>query len=277
MTATPNAAQLAYWNGENGQRWSSRVAITERIFAPLSARVLSAAAAVPSDRVLDIGCGCGGNTLNLARTAARVVGIDISQPMLAFARSRAEREGIRNASFVEADASTHRFDPGSFTLAFSQFGVMFFDDPVAAFTNIRSGLAGGRLAFVCWRPLAENTWQSIPARAVDRVLPPAAPSDPQAPGPFAFAHPDRVRGVLGQAGFHDVTVTPHDAELRIGDDVRDAATVAAGFGAAARRLVGVEQQLFDAAVDAIADALHPYRRSDGVYLGAAVWLVTARS
>ena len=277
MTTTPNAGQRAYWNGENGERWSSRVTITERVFAPLSATILAAAGATAHDRVLDIGCGCGGNSLALARTSGSVVGVDISQPMLSVARGRAEREGIANLTFIEADASTHGFDEAAFTLGFSQFGVMFFDDPEAAFANIRRALAGGRLAFVCWRPLEENTWQSIPARAVDPLLPPAAPAQPNAPGPFTFADPERTRSVLARAGFRDVAIEPRDAALRIGNDTRDAATVAAGFGAAARRLAGVEPKLYDAAVDAIAASLRDYERADGVYLDAAVWVVTARS
>ena len=277
MTDIPNAGQIAYWNGESGERWSSRVTITERVFGPLRAAALAAAGVASGDRVLDIGCGCGATTMELAQVATHVLGVDVSQPMLAVARSRAERHRIGNVAFVEADASRHDFDEGAFTLGFSQFGVMFFDDPPGAFANIRRGLAGGRLTFVCWRAAEENAWGAVPARAAAPLLPPVAPINAPGPGPFAFADAGRIRSILGGAGFRDVTVTPQDAELRMGGDPREAADVAAGFGTVARQLAGVEPRVRAAAVDAIADALRDFQGDDGVYLGAAVWIVTARS
>jgi len=280
MAAAPNADQIAYWNGESGERWSTRAAITERVFAPLTRGLLAAAGAEPGARIVEIGCGCGGTSMALARAVGpegRVLGVDISRPMLAVARNRAAREAVANVDFVEADASTHPFEPSAFTLAVSQFGVMFFDDPGAAFANVRRALERGRLAFMCWRPIEANAWQTLPSRAVDPILPPATPAAVLGPGPFAFADPERIRGFLGAAGFRNVAIAPHDAELPLGDDPLDAAKVAAGFGVVARRLAGLPPATFARALEAIAEALRAVTRSDGVYLSAATWVVTAES
>lgn len=272
-----NAAQIAYWNAEGGMRWSTRATLTERVFAPLTAGLLARAAVGPDERIVDIGCGCGGTSFALARTAAagNVLGIDVSRPMLSVARARAQREGVRNVFFVEADAATYGFAT-SFTLATSQFGVMFFDDPGAAFANIRRALRGGRFTFMCWRPLHENAWQTFPSQAVDGLLPTAKPTDPLGPGPFALSDPERVRTLLTGAGFHHVEVVPHDAELTFGSDAREAATVAAGFGAVTRRLADATPAQHKAAIDAIAAALHGRMTPSGIRLGAAAWIVTAR-
>jgi SAM-dependent methyltransferase len=272
-----NATQIAYWNEAGGTRWSTRAELTERVFAPLTAGLLARAAAVPCERVLDIGCGCGGTSFAYARMvgpAGNVRGVDISRPMLAVARTRAQREGVRNVFFVEADAAAHPFEP-EFTLATSQFGVMFFDDPAAAFANIRHALARGRLTFMCWRPLRENAWQTVPSGAVDGVLPPAKPADPLGPGPFALADPERVRTLLTGAGFRDVAIVPHDAELTFGSDPRQAAEVAAGFGAVTRRLTDATLEQYAAALDAITADFDKRMTPAGVRLGAAAWIVTA--
>jgi len=271
-----NATQIAYWNAEGGMRWSTRAALTERVFAPLTGGLLARAGVQPDDRIVDIGCGCGGTSFALARTAqaGSVLGVDVSRPMLAVARTRAQREGVRNVFFVEADASAYGFDP-TFTLATSQFGVMFFDDPGAAFANIRRALHRGRLTFMCWRPLRENAWQTVPSAAVDGILPPAKPADPLGPGPFALSDPERVRTLLTGAGFHNIEIAPHDAELTFGDDPREAAPVLAGFGAVTRRLGDATRVQHAAAIEAIAAALHQRGTSGGVRLGAAAWIVTA--
>ena len=170
----------------------------ERQLAPLGRRALAALAPRPGESVLDIGCGGGETALDLARAVApdgTVVGVDLSTAVLAFARRAAE--GCERVRFVQADAQVFPFEPASFDAAFSRFGVMFFADPTAAFINIRRSLRpNGRLAFVCWRALEENPLDILPLRAASAHLPPQPAHDPDAPGPFAFANPARVRGIL---------------------------------------------------------------------------------
>jgi SAM-dependent methyltransferase len=187
--------------------------------APLGRRALAALAPLPGESVLDIGCGGGETALDLVRAVApagTVMGIDLSAAVLAFARRAAK--GCASVRFVQADAQVFPFVPASFDAAFSRFGVMFFADPTAAFTNIRRSLRPhGRLAFVCWRALAENPLDILPLSAAAAHLPPQPADDPHVPGPFAFADPYRVRGILQRAGFEDVVITAHDEQVGSGD------------------------------------------------------------
>src|ERR1700753_1453003 len=201
MTEPANADQIKYWNGPTGHKWTQFQADMDHNLADATAGVLRFAAAKPGEHVLDVGCGAGQTTLLLARAvglSGRVLGVDIPQPMLAAAGKAAAE--LPNVRFVEGDASRHPFEQQC-DLAFSRFGVMLFDDPPAAFANIRGALKpGGRLAFVCWRPAMENEWVSVPLAAAKDLLPAQPPPDPLAPGPFAFADPQRVRDVLGKGG-----------------------------------------------------------------------------
>src|SRR5437588_6677996 len=187
--------------------------------APLGRRALAALAPHPGESVLDIGCGGGETALDLARAVApdgTVVGIDLSAVVLVFAQRAAE--GCERVRFVQADAQVFPFEPASFDAAFSRFGVMFFADPIAAFINIRRSLKpNGRLAFVCWRALEENQLDTVPLTAASAHLPPQPAYDPDAPGPFAFANPARVHGILQRAGFTDIEIIAHDDLVGSGD------------------------------------------------------------
>jgi len=199
--------------------WAEVQEPLERQLAPLGRRALAALAPCPGECILDIGCGGGETVLELARAVApdgAVVGIDLSAAVLAFARRAAERrERVR---FVQADAEVYPFEPALFNAAFSRFGVMFFADPVAAFINIRRSLKpNGRMAFVCWRALEENQLDILPLRAASPHLPLLPALDPEAPGPFAFANADRVRGILERADFGEIEITAHDEQVGSGD------------------------------------------------------------
>ena len=197
-----NADQLAFWNGLGGHTWVARQAHTDITLAPVSEALLALSAPRAGERVLDIGCGCGASTLEFARAvgpAGRVTALDISGPMLAEAEARARAAGIANVDWRQADAATAALD--GFDLLVSNFGLMFFGDPVAAFANLRRAASpGARMAFVCWRPLTENPWMEVPMRAVSPHVPPRPKADPDSPGMFAFADPQRVSHVLTAAG-----------------------------------------------------------------------------
>jgi SAM-dependent methyltransferase len=270
-----NAEQTAYWNNDGGLRWSSRSAVTERVFAPLTAGLMARARPVAGERVLDVGCGCGATSVALAQLVGPhgdVLGADISRPMLEVARNRDDARGLTNLEFAEADASTHPFEAASFDLAVSQFGVMFFDDPIAAFANIRRAVAGGRLAFICWREPSANPWQTVPARAADGLLPPGADRTAR----FSFADPERVRVLLGDAGFHEIEILPHDADLPLGATPEEAASVITGFGALGPRMVGISDDVRRTVLAAVAAALGQTATPEGVTLRAGTWIVTAR-
>jgi SAM-dependent methyltransferase len=249
----------------------------ERQLAPLGQRALEALAPRPGESVLDIGCGGGETALELARAVApdgTVLGIDLSGAVLAFARRAAK--GCERVRFVQADAQVYPFEPASFDAAFSRFGVMFFADPAAAFINIRRCLRpNGRLAFVCWRALEENLLDILPLTAASAHLPPQPAHDPDAPGPFAFANPDRVRRILKAAGFEEIEITAHD-ELVGSGGLETMLAVCSRVGALGK-ILRENPELRAAALPAVRSALAAYDGPDGVRLNAATWVVTARA
>jgi SAM-dependent methyltransferase len=274
----PNAQQIEYWNGPTGQRWASRPGDIDRNLARLTASLLEFAAPKPGERALDIGCGAGTTALELARRVApngTVTGIDISAPMLDAARRRADDADLA-IEFIQADASAHPFAP-RYDLMLSRFGLMFFDDPPAAFANIRSGLKpGGRLAFVCWRPFAENVWALAPFTAAEHLLPPQEPADPHAPGPFAFADPERVKGILSRAGFHDVRVEKLDTTMNMGPTAEHAAKEALMVGPLARAAFDLPDDQRDRIRAVVATRMKDFASPEGITPPAACWLVGAK-
>ena len=275
-----NADQIAYWNGDAGERWAGLQGRIDGVFAPLTAAALAFAAPGRGSRVVDVGCGAGATVLELAKAvgpAGRVTGIDVSRPMLAVAERRVEAERLGNVELLLADASAHPFEPNGADLAFSRFGVMFFADPVGALANLRSGLApGGRLAFACWQAMPASSWFEVPAAAVRALLPPAYSADPAAPGPFAFADPDRLRGLLDGAGFADVRIEPHRAAMTLGD-LQAAVEFVTQVGPTSRALAQAEPLRRPALVEALRSALEPHGGPEGVVLEGAIWLVAARA
>jgi SAM-dependent methyltransferase len=243
--------------------------------------LLDAAAVAADDRVLDVGCGNGATSRAAARRATNghVVGLDISAPMLERARTRAAEEGIGNVEFVHADAQDHPLhDTEPFDVVISRFGVMFFADPVAAFANVRSAIRpGGRVAFVCWQGLFANEWVAVPAAAIIPIVGPPEVPPPDAPGPFSFADPDRVSGILADAGFASVQMDDVHVPLRLGGGLPldDAVAFLAEGGMGKRFLGDADAPTRERALAAVRDALAPYASADGVRLDSAVWLVRA--
>ena len=276
---TSNAQQVEYWNSTAAQTWVRLQTRLDQLFHPLTQIALESAAPHPGERAIDVGCGCGATVLELARrvgAGGHVLGLDISEPMLDLARRRAAEAGHAHATLVRADMSTYAFAPHECDLAFSRFGVMFFADPVAAFANLRAALKpGGRLVFACFRPLAENRWVLEPLTAVQHLLPPSPAPGPEEPGQFAFADPDRVRRILTAAGFHNVTPTGHDPDMRLGD-AKQAADMSSQIGPIARALMGAPESLRTAVLEALATAYRRFDGPDGVTLPGANWIVAAK-
>ena len=276
-----NADQMAYWNGPAGQRWTDRQRVQDILLAPVSEILIERAAAQPGERILDVGCGCGATSIALAERVApagHVLGIDISAPMLARARELAW-QGLP-LDFVLADATVHPFEPASFDLLVSRFGVMFFADPVVSFTNLRSALrSSGRLAFACWREPRDNPWMMTPLQAVYRHVPKMPRPDPDDPGPFAFASQDRVDRILKAAGFSQIAMEPHALSLDIamGRGLDAAVDGALEIGPASRALQGHPADVHAAAKGSIREALAPFVRGDSVPLPGSIWIVTARA
>lgn len=277
---TVNDTMIDLWNGEDTAAWSTHPERYDDMLEPFGTAVLDAAVITAGDQVLDIGCGAGALTLAAAARAGDdggATGADISRPLLALARRRAEQVGVRNARFIEADAQTQHFDD-EVDVVVSRFGVMFFADPVAAFANIRSaGRRGARLAFVCWQRLADNEWALTPVLAtMPHVGVPDAPG-PDAPGPFAFGDPDRIKAILSAAGWDDMGIEPFTTSIHVGGASTAEEAVAYyrddAFGKVLFGRADADAQ--SAAADALLDELRRHESPEGVRLGAATWIVTA--
>ncbi len=279
IAASPNAAQIEYWNAVAGETWAQFQEPLDRQIELLGLAGIDLLQPVPGEQIIDIGCGCGQTSLALAARVAptgSVVGIDLSRPMLEVARERPRPAANLRVDFRQLDAQTGDIGRAVFDAAFSRFGVMFFSDPVAAFGNIRASLKrGGRLVFVCWRPLAENPWMLAPLQAALPFIPPVAPPDPTAPGPFAFADAGRVRSILRDAGFASVTTEPFDARIG-GGDLGQSLKLAlrlGPLGAALREHPGLSGKI----AGAVRDLLSKYLTPGGVLVPSAVWIVRAQN
>lgn len=274
-----NDDQIDYWNGDAGARWVAGQEAMDAMLAPFGQAAMEAGGLVEGNVVIDLGCGCGGTSLELARRtgpAGRVLGIDISTPMLARARERASAEGLGHVQFVNADAAAHAFEPRAADLAFSRFGVMFFADPVAAFRNIRSGLrAEARLTFACWRTMPENEWVSLPREIALRHVAPPEPVAPTAPGPFAFADPAHVAAILGRAGFRGVAFTRFDHVMRHEGSPEAIAEEVARMGPASRLIQDASGEVRSRIVTDIAAEIATRHDGAGFDMESAAWIVTA--
>ena len=272
-----NADQIAFWNGPAGQRWTDRQQAQDTMLAPVSDILIDRAKARAGARIVDVGCGCGATTIALAQkvgSAGHVFGIDISAPMLGRARQIAPK-GLP-VDFVLADATVYPFEPASFDLLVSRFGVMFFAEPALSFANMRRALRpSGRLAFACWREPRDNPWLMTPLQAAYRQkLPQQGPDDP---GPFSFASEQRVAGILSEAGFTGIEMERCDLSLdiAIGRGLAAAVEAAVEIGPAARALEGQPPDVLAAATSSIRETLAPFANGPAVPLAASIWIVTA--
>jgi SAM-dependent methyltransferase len=274
-----NANQLAFWNGRGGHVWVGRQAHTDAVLAPVSEALLALAAPLPGERVLDVGCGCGASTLELARAVGpegQVVALDISGPMLDEARRRAQEARVSHVAWRQADAATAALDP--FDLLVSNFGLMFFGDPEAAFAHLRGAAApGARLAFVSWQALPQNPWLQVPMQAVAPHVPPRPPTTPHSPGMFALADAERVSQLLTGAGWASPTIDALEVELDIaaGRGLEEAVTQTTQIGAINSWLRDQPAETVAAAKASLRQALRPYAKGASVRLPGAVWLVSS--
>jgi ubiquinone/menaquinone biosynthesis C-methylase UbiE len=274
-----NADQIAYWNGPGGQHWADRQQTQDVLLTPVSNILIDRARVKAGERILDVGCGCGATTTAFAGAAGptgHATGIDISTPMLARARQIVP-PGLP-VDFVLADATVYPFIAGSFDLLVSRFGVMFFAEPALSFANLRKALRpSGRLAFACWREPRENPFFMAPLQAVYKHVPRLPQAGPEDPGPFAFASEERVRRILGEAGFSKVEMEPCNLklDLAVGRGMDAALESALEIGPAARALTDQPADVVAAATQSIREALTPFVSGQSVALPASIWILTA--
>lgn len=273
--------QRAYWNGEGSEPWIRTQAERDESLGPLGALAQEPLVLTLGERVLDIGCGCGGTSFELAAQVGPngyVLGLDISEPMLDLAEQRRQELGLEQVRFAAADATDADFPGAPFDAVFSRFGVMFFADPVKAFANIRGALKpGGRIGFVAWRPADENPWVNLSREVVLRHVPAPPPQPADAPGQFAFGDGARVERILEEAGFTDIALTPHDLPFRVtaGTDMNTALKAVTTRGPAGRLLADADEAVLDRIQEELKPLIEPHLGPDGLLLDSAVWVVTA--
>jgi ubiquinone/menaquinone biosynthesis C-methylase UbiE len=281
QAAAGNTDQIEFWNGPAGAGWAALNNRLDIMLRPLGLAAMDRDPPAPGEHVLDIGCGCGDSTQELSKRVApdgTVTGVDVSSVMLARARERAGDD--KRQRFLNHDAASHTFDT-PFDRAFSRFGVMFFDDPPAAFTNLARALKpGAPISFVCWREVADNAWVKVPMGVMRRHIEAPAEAPPSdAPGPFAFADGARVAAILEAAGFTDISIGAFDHTIQVGGPgtALDATDFFMQQGPASRLLNDADEAILSAIRADLAGELAPFERDGGVFLGAGCWLVGARA
>ncbi|HYC57052.1 MAG TPA: class I SAM-dependent methyltransferase [Candidatus Binatia bacterium] len=280
---TANAEQIEYWNEVGGPKWVRFQQMLDSQLEALGLAAMEAASITGNEHVLDVGCGCGSTTLMLGRQLAsggRAVGIDISRPMLELARQRAQQERIANVSFEEVDAQTHRFAEEEYEILYSRFGVMFFEDPVKAFENMRTALRpGGHVAFVCWQPAQKNPWVTVPMMIAMKHVTVEMPMTPDAPGPFAFGDADRVHRILRNAGYSGISVEAFNRDMAIGGgtDIEQTVQFIIDLGPVSRALKDVPDPVRKTIAEEIRESMQQFDGPKGVRMPAAAWIVTAEN
>ncbi|MBI1173157.1 methyltransferase domain-containing protein [bacterium] len=280
MTTQPNEAQAAAWNNAQGVDWVRQHTRFDGLLTEILDLVLTSADPRPGEQVLDIGCGGGATTMAAARRIGpdgAALGLDISAVLLDHARRQAE--GLSNVRFQLGDAQVHPLEPDRFDLMMSRFGVMFFEDPVAAFANLARALRPtGRLAMIAWASPALNPWFAVPMQAAVARLGPPEPADPDAPGPMAFRDIDRVTGILRAAGLQDCAGSAVQTYLTPIGDLEEVMEFALHIGPASRLITAKAASEADRA--AIKDVLRPefarFEQNGQMRVPACVNLFTAR-
>jgi SAM-dependent methyltransferase len=275
-----NEEQREYWNRAESSHWVEKQPRYDEMLGPFGDAVLERVAIESTDQVLDIGCGNGATTRDAARAApsGRALGLDLSRAMVERARALARSEGVTNVEFAVDDAQTRSFEP-TFDCAISRFGVMFFDDPVGAFANVRTALReGGRVTFAVWQELTANEWLAVPAAALLEHVTIPDLGEP-GPGPFALADADHVRSILGAAGYSDVAIDPYVTKMLVGGrgTLDDSVAFLRNTGIARAILDEAPPDVEARALDAVRAVLAPHMTDEGLRLTGSAWLVSARA
>ena len=281
-SSLPNAAQGEYWERRSSS-WIEAEGYTTLVTGSFGRRAMDCLALEPGHRVMDVGCGTGPTTMELARRVSpggRAIGIDIAPSMLKVARDRAASQHMDHCEFIVADAQSGDLGTGTCDAVFSQFGVMFFSDPAAAFANLHGAIReGGHIAFACWQDIFANEWMLVPGSAVVAVtgeLPPMP--GPGEPGPFSLSDPARIEQLLLGAGFEAIDVRPHAEEVVVSAaQIEMVVDAACRIGAVREVLVSNDDPGFRQQLRSAVRTAHLERVHDGqLHLGAAALVVTAK-
>lgn len=270
--------QARRWNGSAGCAWVEAQQMLDRTLQPFEDLLIAEVSASGAKHVLDVGCGTGSTSRAIARLVGEQgtsVGIDISEQMIDAARMLSEQERSP-ATFICADAQKHPFGARQFDLIVSRFGVMFFEDPVQAFVNLRTAAIGGAsLRSIVWRSPAENPFMTAAERAAAPLLPNLQPRRPDAPGQFGFADDRRVHAILEESGWSAIDIRPIDVTCTLPE--KEITRYGTRFGPVGIALQQADAQIRAQVATAVRAAFDPYVHGPEVRFTASCWVIAARA
>ena len=275
-----NAKQKDFWSGKGGDYWVEKQSEMDIMLNPLGEKALAKLDLKRNSKVLDIGCGCGATTLEIAKVVSEgtVTGLDISVPMLDKAKSEARNKGIENVDFKVVDVQVEQLAYEEYDFAYSRFGVMFFDDPFEAFKNIFSSLrTDGELSFVCWQDPSLNPWQSLSLQVIRRYLDMPSPP-PRSPGPFAFHEKDYVKEILENSGFSNISFDDNQEDITMfaGKSLEEASEDYLAINPVVTEMLkDSTDDLKSEIVESLKEAFSEFHRGDGLVFPSATWVVSA--
>lgn len=273
QTRTPDQSNI--WNGAAGRAWVEAQTVLDDMFSEIARYLTEQSLELGAGRVMDVGCGAGATTLQIAEATGRCIGVDVSAPLIEHARKRAASTGAL-AGFVHADAQTHAFEPGGFDLIVSRFGVMFFQDPTAAFGNLLSAAQpGGAMRLVVWRSARENAFLTTAERAAEAMLPELSRRKDGVTGPFAFADRDAVAQMLDAAGWRNVRIEPMDFPCGFAAEALE--LYMTRLGAVGLVYQDLEPRLQAALIHCLRKAYAPFLSDGQIHFDAACWVISAEA
>ena len=275
-----NSKQKEFWSGSGGYVWVDKQSEMDIMLNPLGTRAISKLDLSGVTKIIDIGCGCGATTLEIAQQleSGEIIGVDISEPMLDKATQNASDQSLSNASFQVLDVQVDDM-PSDYEIAFSRFGVMFFEDPYQAFSNINNSLKeNGLLCFVCWQNPSLNPWQSLSIQVIKEFL--DLPSPPaKSPGPFAFEDKNYIKDILDQSNFKDIEIDDNQEDIVMfsGKSIEEACEDYLTINPVVTEMLkNSKEELKDEILQALILKFSEFHNGDGLLFPSATWIVTAR-
>ena len=276
-----NIKQKQFWSGAGGDVWVDKQREMDIMLNPLGERAIQGLDLSGERKILDIGCGCGATTLEIAKIVnqGEVIGVDISEPMLERATKTASDMMLTNTSFQVKDVQVDEMPLSYFDIAFSRFGVMFFEDPFEAFKNINHSLKdNGQLSFVCWQHASLNPWQSLSIQVIKEFLDLPAPA-PKSPGPFAFEDKSYINEILTESGFRDIEIKDNQEDIVMfsGKSIREACEDYLTINPVVTEMLkNSPTELREEILEALIGKFSDFHNNEGLLFPSATWIVTAK-
>ena len=274
-----NQDQKEFWNEKKGKIWVSLEKHIDKMLNPLGDHAIKILEPKDGEKILDVGCGTGSTTQNLSKLvgdSGLITGMDISEPILDFAKKQSNSKKINNINFILADAQNFQFLTKSYDAIFSRFGIMFFEDPIAAFKNIKKSLKNkGRLTFICWRKRDENDWITLSSNIASNFLELPPNANPKEPGPFAFEDSGYIEEILIKSGWKNITIKNHNQNIIVGETVNITAEFLSRMGPMSVPFENADQYTQRKVKEALKECYSKYNTSNGVEFNFSTWIVSA--